>query len=73
MSGHRYSPSVVGVPVHEQGVETVDLLSHGVHDGLAVSRTVVEKHIQQRLVGEVAQPSGAGQGDLFNPPEKKSK
>lgn len=54
MSAHRHSPSVVGVSLHEQGVKSVNLLSNGVHDGLAVSGAVVEKHVQQSLVGEVA-------------------
>lgn len=70
MAGHRDPSSEVRVPLHEEGVESVHLLSHRVHDGLTVGGTVVEEDVQQRLVCKVTQTSGAGQRDLLYPPEK---
>lgn len=68
MPSHRDPASEVRVPLHEDGVETVHLLSHRVHDGLTVGGAVVEEDVQQRLVGEVPETAGARQRDLLDPP-----
>lgn len=73
MAANRHGALVVGVSLHEKGVKPVNLQGNRVHDGLAVGGTVVEKHVQQRLVGKVTQASSAGQGDLLDPPEQEKK
>lgn len=54
-------------------MKPVNLEGNCVHDGLTVGGTVVEKHVQQRLVGKVAQASRAGQGDFLYPPDQEKK
>lgn len=60
MAHHWNSPIEVGVSLFEEGVERVDLWGHGVHDGLAVGGAVIEKQVQQSVVGEMPQPTDAG-------------
>lgn len=69
MAANRHRALVVGVSLHEKGVQPVNLQGNCVHDGLTVGGTVVEEHVEQRLVGKVTQASSAGQGDLLYPPE----
>lgn len=73
MAANWHSALVVGVSLHEKGVEPVNLKGNCVHDGLTVGGTVVEKHVEQRLVGKVTQASSAGQGDFLYPPDQDRK
>lgn len=57
---YRNSPIEVRVPLPKEGVEHVDLWGHRVHYGLAVGGTVIEKQVQQSVVGEMSQPADAG-------------
>lgn len=73
MAANWHGTLVVGVSLHEKGVKPVNLEGNCVHDGLTVGGTVVEKHVEQRLVGKVTQASSAGQGDFLYPPDREKK
>lgn len=53
-------PIEVWVSLFKEGVELVDLWGHCVHYGLAVGGAVIEKQVQQSVVGEMSQPADAG-------------
>jgi len=46
-------------------VDVVKFIGHSVHDLLAVLRTGVEEHVEQRVVGEVSQAWNRLQSDGF--------
>lgn len=52
----------------KESVQPVDLGGDCVHDGLAVGGTVVEKQVQQSVVGEMSQSADAGQSDPLDVP-----
>lgn len=54
-------------------MKPVNLEGNCVHDGLTVGGAVVEKYVEQRLVGKVTQASSAGQGDFLYPPDQEKK
>lgn len=60
MAHYRNCPVELWVSLFKEGVQPVDLWGHGVHYGLAVGGAVIEKQVQQSVIGEMSQPADAG-------------
>lgn len=60
MAHYWNSPIELWVSLFKKGVKPIDLWGHCVHYGLAVGGTVIEKQVQQSVVGEMSQPADAG-------------
>lgn len=61
-------PIELWVPLFEESVQPVDLWSHSVHYGLTIGGAVIEKQVQQCVIGEVSEPADARQSDSLNVP-----
>lgn len=59
------------VSLFEEGVQPIDLCRHCVHDGLAVGGAVIEKQVEQSVIGEMSQPANTGKGDPLNVPGRQ--
>lgn len=56
-------PAETRVSLFKEGMQSVDLWGHRVHYGLAVGGAVIEKQVQQSVVGEMSQPADTGKSD----------
>lgn len=61
-------PTKIWVSLVKEGVELVDLWGYCVYYGLTVGGAVIEKQIQQSVVGEMSQPVDTGEGDPLDVP-----
>lgn len=70
MSHNWNCPSELWVSLFKESMQSVDLWGNSVHYGLAVGGAVIEKQIQQSVVGEMSQPADAWQSDPLDVPGK---
>lgn len=61
-------PIELWVSLFEESVQPVDLWGDSVHYGLAIGGAVIEKQVQQCVIGEVSEPADAWQSDSLNVP-----
>lgn len=61
-------PIELWVSLFKQSVQPIDLWCYCVHYGLAIGGAVVEKQVQQCVIGEMSQPADAWQSDSLDVP-----
>lgn len=67
---HWNRPMKIWMSLLEEGMQPVDLRGYRVHYRLAVGGAVIEKQVQQCVIGEMSQPADAGQSDSLDVPRK---
>lgn len=60
MAHYWNRPVEFWVSLFKEGVQPVDLWGHRVHYGLAVGGAVIEKQVQQSVIGEMSQSADTG-------------
>ena len=73
MAGDRDAALEAGVSAHEEPVERIDLVAHGLGDRLTVDGARVKEDIQQGLVRELAEARYAWQREAPNVAESERK
>lgn len=68
MTHNRNCPVEFWVSLFEEGVQPVDLWGHCVYYGLAIGGAVIEKQVEQSVVGKMSQSADTGQSDPLDVP-----